>query len=313
MLLSRCTSIQRVGTAVRARDGLRSLHVGVLSSEPRNTPEEAAQQRDAQVWKQVNGGPETQLCLRQNPDQTPGVYIPVRLRSVATQAPTSGEETAAPGGQRPERAVPPKTGRGSGSAGSSREDGSERPLPTGSQLDAHRPRTRALLGSPGRPPGPDPNACATRSARAPCSRTPLGRLPPSARPPAVGPGSARAEPGPQPGRPLVRASFQNAKREAPKRPRPCLRARSADASEPRLPRETAFQASAASPAPAAPGEPSASTHRDAGAPSCVRASRRRVTAGKPHFPEGLAWPHRRREPLPFPWEPRPSGSPPLDC
>lgn len=57
------------------------------------------------------------------------------------------------------------------------------------------------------------------------------------------------------------------------------------------------------------GEPSHSTHRDAGAPSCVRSTRRPGNSQETTFPRVLSTPAQaQRVPLAFPWEPRPSAS-----
>lgn len=151
----------------------------------------------------------------------------------------------------------------------------------------------------GRSPGPDVDTRETRSQRPSDSRFLPGQLPPSERPPSVGLGSAQPRTGPQPGWPLARTSFQKAKLNAPKRPRPVSAPRIPDTSEPRLPKETTFQASAASPTPAAPGvwqTQSLRTARDAWAPPRVRSSHCRAEPRKPHFPACLARPRRRREP-----------------
>lgn len=175
---------------------------------------------------------------------------------MVTQVPDSGEERAVPGSQRPEihrSAQDRPRVRKRWELPGGREEGSERPRLTESPFNSHQIDTGASQ-EPERSPSPALNTCATRSSRPSCSRTLLGQLPPSERSPSVGPGSARAATGPKPARPLVRASFQKAKLKAPKRPRPYLCTRTPDASEPRLPRETTFQASVASPTPAAPGK-----------------------------------------------------------
>lgn len=154
------------------------------------------------------------------PEPDPRILHPVRLRSVATQAPTSGGERAAPGSQRPERTVPPKTGRGSGSAGSSREDGSERPLPTESQLDAHRPRTQALLRSRGGRPAPTRTlvrrgARVPRAAGLPWAGSRLRHVLPPSDPALLGPGRARSQGGPSSGQVF---KMQNGRRRRDRAP-----------------------------------------------------------------------------------------------
>lgn len=160
---------------------------------------------------------------------------------------------------------------------------------------------------PERPPGPDLNTRATRSSRPPCSRTLLGQLP------AFGTSSLRrtrlcsgwdapeARAAPRQGK-FSKGKTGGAPISAPAPQTPPSRGRQEKL--PSGPPRPLLRRRRPERRPGA-GEPSDSAHRDAGAPSCVHASRRRVTAGKPHFPECLAWPHRRRGPLSFPWETRP--------